>query len=77
MSEREKEFLKLAATRFLVFRYDYIAEYYSKADKEMQELMEDLALVIVDFGKAVERGFVELQEGLWELYQQEWGENEG
>jgi hypothetical protein len=40
--------------RFIEFNYKNIAEYYSNAPKEIQELMEDLALVIIDFNKAIE-----------------------
>lgn len=48
-----KDFLKLAATRHAVFHYDKIAEYYCHAPKEVQELMEESALVIIDFEDAI------------------------
>lgn len=49
VSEEEKKFLRYGAYRHLCFNYSKIAEYYANADKEMQELMEDSALVIIDF----------------------------
>ena len=58
--EPVKEFLILSAYRHLKFSYDKIAEYYAHADKETQELMEESALVIIDFDKAISNGFVEL-----------------
>ena len=60
VSDAEKEFLRLAATRHIVFNYERIADYYASANKEMQELMEQSALVIIDFDRAIELGFVQL-----------------
>lgn len=57
-----KKFLKLAAYRHLCFNYSKIAEYYAHADKETQELMEQSALVIIDFDDAIRNGFVQLSE---------------
>ena len=57
-----KQFLKFAAYRHLCFNYSKIAEYYAHADKETQELMEQSALVIIDFGDAIRNGFVQLSE---------------
>ena len=37
-------FLKLAASRHIVFYYGKIADYYAKADRDIQELMERSAL---------------------------------
>ena len=61
-------FLRLAATRHIVFDYEQIAEYYAHAPAEVQDLMERSALVIVDFGRAIEDGFVRLNQELKELY---------
>lgn len=58
------EFLRLAAERHTVFRFDRIAEYYCHADPKVQDLMERSALVIIDFDKAVECGFVDLARGM-------------
>jgi hypothetical protein len=49
-----RDFLLKASTRHIQFNYKKIAEYYSNADKEIQELFEDNALVIIDFDKAIE-----------------------
>lgn len=68
VSEDEKMFLKYAATRHIVFNYENIADYYAIASKEMQELMEDSALVIIDFNKALEKGFVVLNDKMRKLY---------
>lgn len=62
ISEEEKAFLVLAAYRHVVFNYENIAEYYASASEEMQRLMEQSALVIIDFESAIEKGFVELNE---------------
>jgi hypothetical protein len=55
-------FLTLAAHRHTEFDFEKIADYYAHAPPEVQRLMEDSALVVVDFGKAVEDGFVQLTE---------------
>jgi hypothetical protein len=62
------DFLVLAAARHAVFNYEKIAEYYAHASKEIQELMEDSALVIIDFKKAIEQGFVRMSDALAEGY---------
>lgn len=72
--EEEKAFLLLAATRFLKFDYKKIAEYYAHSNMEMQEIMEKLALVIIDYDKAIENGFVEFAQSI--LDQQEMEEEE-
>lgn len=71
ISDEEKKFLKFAATRHIVFNYQRIADYYASASKEMQELMEQSALVIIDFDRAIELGFVQLNEKMRALYEQE------
>lgn len=71
VSDEEKKFLKLAASRFIEFNYESIADYYASASKEMQGLMEKLALVIIDFDKAIEEGFVQLNERMKKIYEQE------
>ena len=48
VSESEKEFLRHAAARHLVFNYSKIADYYAHTSPEMQRLMEKSALVIID-----------------------------
>lgn len=63
-----KDFCKLAAHRHTVFNYENIAEYYSHAPAEVQDLMERSALVIIDFKKAIEHGFVVLSQEIAEAY---------
>lgn len=60
LSDEEKEFLRVAATRHLVFDYSKVADYYAHAGKEMQRLMEKSALVIIDFNDAIANGYVKL-----------------
>lgn len=59
VSEQEKQFLRLSATRLIGFNFSLIADYYSHANKEMQELMEKQALVIIDIEDAIANGYVE------------------
>ena len=63
------EFLRFAAERHTVFNFRRIAEYYCHADAVVQELMERSGLVIIDFNKAVECGFVKLTDRIFELTQ--------
>ena len=71
VTDAEKKFLALAATRFVEFNYESIADYYASSSMEMQSLMEKLALVIIDFDKAIENGFVQLNDNMKRLYEQE------
>ncbi len=73
ISDKEKKFLKLAATRHIVFYFDKIADYYSHSKKETKELMENNALVIIDYDKAIRNGYVELQESVYEQYLEDYG----
>jgi len=69
--EAEKAFLKVAATRHVVFNYENIAEFYAHSSAEAQRLMEDSALVVIDYDRAVELGYVELSKQLSELFESE------
>lgn len=71
ISEEQKEFLKIAATRLYTFNYSNIAEYYAHQDKEMQEIMEKLALVIIDIRNAIANGYVELSTKLEDMLNDE------
>lgn len=62
-----KIFLKHAAERHTVFHFGRIAEYYCHADKTVQDLMEKSAMIIIDFNKAIEYGFVHMTERLGKL----------
>jgi hypothetical protein len=71
LPDEVRAFLLAAAARHTVFRYDRIAEYYAHAPPETQELMEDSALVIIDFHRAVELGFVKLSGELANAFKDE------
>ena len=62
VSEEEKQFLRLAASRHIVFNYSKIADYYAHSDKEVQELFEQSALVIIDIDDAIANGYVKLSK---------------
>ena len=57
-----EEFLINASYRFLEFNYSKIAEFYAHSDAKLQEVMEDLVLVIIDYNRAIELGFVGLND---------------
>lgn len=66
-----KAFLRKAATRHYAFNYKNIAEYYAHAPAEIQELMEESALVIIDYDNAIRNGYVQLSEDLKSLVESE------
>ncbi len=74
--EKEKSFLIKAAARHRVFDYSKIADYYAHSPKEVQELMEDSALVIIDFDKAIEQGYVVLSEQVANQYKTDYSNEE-
>jgi hypothetical protein len=69
-------FLRHAAQRHTVLHFGRIAEYYAHAPAEIQDLMEQSALVIIDFNKAIEGGFVSLTERIQTLYAQDYPEGD-
>jgi hypothetical protein len=71
VSEEEKKFLKFAATRHIVFNYALIADYYAHTTSEMQELMEQSALVILDIDDAIANGYVKLSAKMKQLIEEE------
>ena len=74
LSNDEKCFLIKAANRHTVFNYEKIADYYSHASKDMQELMERQALVIIDFNKAYQYGYIKLAHDIANQYFDNYGE---
>jgi hypothetical protein len=70
----EKQFLIAAAHRHTVFNYEKIADYYAHSNKEIQNLMEKSGLVIIDFEKAIQYGYVKLCEDIRSQYLEEYGE---
>ncbi len=71
ISGPEKEFLIKAAFRHNIFNYSKIADYYANSEKEMQELMEEMALVIIDYQKALQLGYVRLSDKISKQYKDE------
>ncbi len=71
LPEDVAEFLRAAATRHTVFKFRNIAEFYAHASEDVQDLMEKSGLVIIDFNKAIEYGFVKLTKLLGELADKE------
>ena len=67
ITEEQKAFLIKASKRHDVFNYAKIAEYYAHQDAEMQELMEQSALVIIDFDDAIKNGYVQLKSEIISL----------
>jgi len=76
VSDLDKDFLKIAAMRHVVFNYEKIADYYANSLPNVQRLMEDSALVIIDFERAIELGYIELRKEISELYAEEYPEDE-
>ena len=64
LSDEDKLFLKFASTRHIKFDYGLIAEYYAHSDNDVQEFMEKNGLVIIDFDKAIEYGYVQVSKSL-------------
>lgn len=67
LDDDQKAFLRAAAQRHTVFDYKAIAEYYCHASPEMQQAMEASGLVIIDFDKAIENGYVKMTERMMQL----------
>lgn len=67
VDDAQKAFLKLAATRHIEFNYMRIADYYAHTSHEMQNLMEQSALVILDIDDAIANGYVKLSKRMEEL----------
>jgi hypothetical protein len=77
VSDDEKKFLRLAASRHIVFNYAKIADYYAHASKEMQELMEQSALVILDIDDAIANGYVKLSKDIEKILEESGDEVKG
>lgn len=71
ISEDERAFLLAAAQRHLKFSYQDVAEYYAAASKPMQQLMEESALVIIDYEDAIKHGYARLSASIREQMEAE------
>jgi hypothetical protein len=69
-----KDFLLASAARHIRFDFEQIAEFYAHADPDLQQLMEESALVIIDFDKAIANGYVKLSQNISDVYTSEKGE---
>lgn len=76
LTQDEKTFLLVAAERHTVFDFRKIADYYAHANAEMQNLMEMSALVIIDFDKAIENGYVSLTKNIMEQYAKDYADGD-
>jgi hypothetical protein len=74
ISIEDKQFLLDAAKRHIVFNYEKIADYYAHSSKKVQHLMEKSALVIIDFEKAIQLGYVQLSNEIKNQYLEEYGD---
>jgi hypothetical protein len=72
LPQDEKTFLIDGARRHNVFNYQKIADYYAHSNEEMQRLMERSGLVIIDFEKAIEYGYVKLCDDIKKQYLEEY-----
>ena len=71
LPEEEKEFLRVAARRHTVLNYKRIAEYYAHSDEKTQALMENSALVIIDFKRAIELGYIQMSIDISNQFKQD------
>ena len=62
IDEELRDFLVASCTRLYEFDYGKVAEFYAHQDKDVQQIMEKLALVLIDLNSAVENGYVELNQ---------------
>lgn len=62
-----KEILKIRASFFTDFNFQKIADYFHKENEEVKEVFKDLGMVILAPKEALQRGFIELSESVFEL----------
>jgi len=67
-----RRFLEVAADRHTVFDFAKIANFYAQSEAPVQRLMEKSALIIIDFHKAIELGFVRLTEEICQQYERDY-----
>lgn len=60
-------FLRLAATRHIVFDYRKVAEFYPHMTADIQQLMEESALIIIDAADAIANGYALLEQTLTDI----------
>lgn len=62
LTDEEKEFLLILSTRYIIFKYENLANYYNSANDNVRDYMEDLHAVIVDKDTAILKGYLKYQE---------------
>ena len=68
LSDTEKSFLLLSATRFISFNYHFIADYYNNCKNEdMKTMMERLGLVILDKDGIIKNNYIKINEEIKKL----------
>jgi hypothetical protein len=67
IDENLKEILKIRASFFTDFNFQKIADYFHNEKEDVKEIFKDLGLVILAPKEALQRGFIELQENVFEL----------
>jgi hypothetical protein len=67
MPDDVRQFLLLASQRHTVFDYHKIAEFYPHTTPEIQQLMEESALVIIDSEDAIANGYAKFAKTMQEL----------
>lgn len=67
LGQDEKNFLIAAAHRHTVFNFATTADWYAHSEPHVQRLMENSALVILDFNRALELGYVRLTQHISDL----------
>lgn len=71
-----RDFLRIAAMRHYVLHFDRIAEFYAHAVPPVQRLMENSCLVIIDYDRAIELGYVQMARALADEYDRGYPEGE-
>lgn len=71
-----ENFLLSASERHTIFNFNKIADYYAGSGAEIQALFEESALVIIDYEKAIEHGFVHLTKKMVDIVYSEEGEED-
>lgn len=74
LTDGERAFLIAAAQRHTVINFTKVADYYAHSPAHIQRLFENSALVIIDFDRAIELGFVKLTERIAQLVEDEYGD---
>lgn len=76
LPDNVRDFLRIAAMRHYVLHFDRIAEFYAHAAPPVQRLMENSCLVIIDYDRAIELGYVQMARALADEYDREYPEGE-